>query len=141
MTLLEAYETKKEEYKDFADVYEQGWKDAVERYRWHDLRKDPNDLPTPETEVDVVCERHRTDKTYIIRTHGIYEDGTILENDSVWLWEDIDGEYNEEEDCFVVPKGWWEYRHYNVDEVYNNVIDDKVIAWRDVVPFEECVNE
>ena len=51
MTLLEAYETKKEQYKDFADVYEQGWKDAVERYRWHDLIKNPNDLPPNETEV------------------------------------------------------------------------------------------
>lgn len=25
--------------------------------------------------------------------------------------------------------GWWEYRHFNDDEGFNNVIDEKVLAW------------
>ncbi|MCQ2499783.1 MAG: hypothetical protein MJ117_00380 [Lachnospiraceae bacterium] len=118
--------------------------EKLNKYRWHDLRKNPQDLPEPETEVDVVCERkllprklYKNSKPIQIRTHAFYEDGTILENDSVWNWEDIDGEYNEEEDCYVVPEGWWEYRHYNPDEVYNNVIDDIIIAWRYIDPFED----
>ena len=86
-------------------------------------------LPETETEVLITTVRKfRGENRYIVTT-AFYEDGTVLENDSIWNWQDIDGEYNEEEDCYIVPQGWWEYRHYNPDEVYNNVIDDEVIAW------------
>lgn len=108
------------------------------KYRWHDLRKNPNDLPENEYEVDVVCERRYTNgKSTQIRTHAFYEDGTVLENDSIWSWEYLEGEYNEEEDCHVIPEGWWEYRHYNPNDCYNGVIDDCVIAWREIEPFKE----
>lgn len=111
----------------------------AERYAWHDLRKNPQDLPEPEKEVDVVCERkmlRKDSKPIQIRTHGFYEDGTILENDSEWNWEDLEGEYNEEEDCYVIQEGWWEFRHYGLDEFYNNVIDDEIVAWRYIEQFE-----
>lgn len=109
-----------------------------EKYRWHNLRKNPVDFPPIEVEVDVVCERkYRDGSSYRVRTHGFYEDGTILENDSDWNWEDISGEWCEEEDCYYVPEGWWEYKHYNQDDVYNNIIDDCVIAWRYIEQFEE----
>lgn len=110
-----------------------------EKYKWHDLRKNPEDLPTVEHEVDIVCEKRNQwdDRKSIIRTHGFYEDGTMSEYDSEWNWQDIEGEYNEEEDCYMVPKGWWEYRHYLYYEEYNNAIDDFVIAWREIDPFEE----
>lgn len=86
-------------------------------------------LPETETEVLITTVRkYKGENRYIVTT-AFYEDGTVLENDSIWNWQDIDGEYNEEEDCYIVPQGWWEYRHYNPDEVYNNVIDDEVIAW------------
>lgn len=106
-----------------------------EKYRRHDLRKNPEDLPPVETEVEVVCDSgHR-----IIITHGIYEDGSKHTEESEWLWNDIDcyGTYCEETDDYIIPEGWWEYRHYNCDECYNNVIDDKIIAWRYIEPFEE----
>lgn len=48
-----------------------------ERYRWHDLRKNPDDLPIPEKEVDVVCERKYAGKSVYTYTHALYEDGTI----------------------------------------------------------------
>lgn len=109
--------------------------DARNKYAWHDLRKNLEDLPPVETEVEVVC-----DNGYrIIITHGIYEDGSKHTEESEWFWYDIDcyGTYCEETDDYIIPEGWWEYMHYNCDECYNNVIDDKIIAWRYIKPFEE----
>ena len=63
-------------------------------------------------------------------TPALYEDGTMLEVDSKWIWEDIDyAGWDEEEDCGIIPEGWWENRHFNPDEVYNNPVDREVIAW------------
>ena len=88
-------------------------------------------LPETETEVFITAKRKYRDGTYReIVTTAMYEDGTVLENDSCWNWIEIDGEWDEENDCYIVPKGWWENRHYNPDEVYNNAVDDEVIAWR-----------
>lgn len=65
-----------------------------------------------------------------IITPALYEDGTMLEVNSKWRWEDIDyAGWDEEEDCGIIPEGWWENRHFNPDDVYNNVVDKKVIAW------------
>ena len=64
-------------------------------------------------------------------TPALYEDGTMLEVDSKWRWEDIDyAGWDEEEDCGIIPEGWWENRHFNPDEVYNNPVDREVIAWK-----------
>lgn len=65
-----------------------------------------------------------------IITPALYEDGTMLEINSKWNWEDIDyAGWDEEEDCGIIPEGWWENRHFNPDEVYNNPVDKEVIAW------------
>lgn len=65
-----------------------------------------------------------------IITPALYEDGTMLEHDSNWRWEDIDyAGWDEEEDCGIIPEGWWENRHFNPDDVYNNPVDREVIAW------------
>lgn len=95
-------------------------------------------LPECEQEV-LICTRK---KVYVSRKTGLewiekpiitpalYEDGTMLEIDSKWRWEDIDyAGWNEEEDCGIIPEGWWENRHFNPDEVYNNPVDREVIAW------------
>lgn len=88
-------------------------------------------MPPVETEVFILAKRkYRDGKCKYIRTTAMYEDGTILENDSCWRWEEIEGEWDEENDCYVIPEGWWENRHYNPDEVYNNVVDDEVVAWQ-----------
>lgn len=95
------------------------------------IRKHMNDgwipaekaLPRCEEEVFIQTERGT-------RTTAMYEDGTMREEDSIWHWCDIDGDWDEERDCMIIPKGWWEYRHFNPDDVYNNVVDEKVIAWR-----------
>ena len=65
-----------------------------------------------------------------IITSALYEDGTMLEVNSKWRWEDIDyAGWDEEEDCGIIPEGWWENRHFNPDDVYNNIVDKEVIAW------------
>ena len=88
-------------------------------------------MPPVETEVFIVAKRkYRGGEVRYITTTAMYEDGTVLENDSCWRWEDIEGEWDEENDCYIIPEGWWENRHYNPDEVYNNVIDDEVVAWQ-----------
>ena len=88
-------------------------------------------MPPVETEVLIVAKRkYRGGEVRYITTTAMYEDGTVLENDSCWRWEDIEGEWDEENDCYIIPEGWWEDRHYNPDEVYNNAVDDEVVAWQ-----------
>lgn len=112
-------ERSEQYYKDVPDTNVGKWIPVSER------------LPDTETEVIVLAKRKFKggDFRYIITT-AFYEDGTVLENESIWHWDDLDGEWNEEEDCYIIPEGWWEYRHYNMDEVYNNAIDNEVIAWQ-----------
>lgn len=87
-------------------------------------------LPDPETEVLITARRkYKSGGCVDIITTALYEDGNMLECDSCWDWVDIDGEYDEENDCYIIPEGWWEDRHFNPDEVYNNLVDDEVIAW------------
>lgn len=88
-------------------------------------------LPQCEQEVLVCAERRYIGgNTKMIITSAIYEDGTLSEVDSSWSWEDLDCEkWDDENDCGIIPEGWWEYRHYNPDEVYNNLIDDHILAW------------
>ena len=90
-------------------------------------------LPECEKEVLICTERKIVGKdAYIdsIVTPSIYEDGTMPECDSIWHWEDIDyAGWDEENDCGIIPEGWWENRHFNPDEVYNNPVDRKVVAW------------
>lgn len=90
-------------------------------------------LPECEQEVLICTEKKIVGKdAYIdsIITPAIYENGTMPECDSIWHWEDIDyADWNEENDCGIIPEGWWENRHFNPDEVYNNPVDRKVVAW------------
>lgn len=104
--------------KQEAEQYNNGWIPCTKQ------------MPPVETEVFILAKRKfKGGGCKYIRTTAMYEDGTVLENDSCWIWEDIEGEWDEENDCYIIPEGWWENRHYNPDDVYNNVIDDEVIAW------------
>ena len=91
-------------------------------------------LPEAEKEVQICAVGKLVNgKSHTIITHAMYEDGNIRENDSIWGWHnlDFDADWDEKEDCCIIPEGWWEYNHYlNPDyEEYNHLIDDKVIAW------------
>ena len=84
-------------------------------------------LPECEVEVLICYKYNNLEESHI--TTAINEDGTMLENDSILDWEDIDGEYDENEDCYILPQCWWEYRHFNPDDVYNNLVDAEVLGW------------
>lgn len=101
---------------------------------WISAKDNP---PTAEVEVLVYT------KGKIITT-AIYEDGTIREENSEWHWNELeywnDTNYDEENDSYIIPEGWWECRHYNPDDVYNNPIDDEVLFWQPL-PKEPKKNE
>lgn len=81
------------------------------------------EMPKAEVEVLIMTENGTV-------TTAMYEDGTMPEEDSFWFWSDIEFDYDEETDTNYIPEGWWEYRHFNADEVYNNPIDVKVVYWQ-----------
>lgn len=90
-------------------------------------------LPKVETEVLIYARRKYTGGHFKdIITTAMYEDGTVRENDSCWRWEEIEGEWDEEEDCYIIPEGWWENKHYNPDGELNYAVDDKILAWREL---------
>ncbi len=108
-----------QEWEDYCKEYNNGWISCSEQ------------MPPVETEVLILAKRKYKDgDSRYITTTAMYEDGTVLENDSCWYWENIDGAWDEENDCYIIPEGWWECRHYNPDDVYNNAVDDEVIAWQ-----------
>ena len=82
-------------------------------------------LPEPETQVLILADR----RGYPVITDGMYEDGKVTTEDSFWCWYEHDFEYDEEKDCYVIPEGWWEYKHYNGDDEYNHAVDDTVTHW------------
>ena len=125
----------KEMYKKVLDVIDRHTQNAP--YTENNVSEMPTGwipcserLPQVETEVYIVAKRkYRDGGVRYIATTAMYEDGTVNEEDSAWVWYDIEGEWDEEHDCYKIPQGWWEYKHYNHDDCYNNAIDDEVIAW------------
>lgn len=99
---------------------------------WRNPNTDP---PKVETEV-LVLYSNGIDGYGITTAH--YEDGNVLLQDSTWYWEDLPdwGTYDEEKDDYRIPEGWWEYRHFNPDEIYNNQIDSPVVGWMPLPPNE-----
>ena len=96
---------------------------------WRDPANDP---PTVETDV-LGLYRYNG---YMGITTAHYEDGNVFSQDSEWNWEDLPawGTYDEERDDYRIPEGWWEYRHFNPDDVYNNKIDCPVVGWMPMPP-------
>lgn len=98
---------------------------------WRNPETDP---PEVETEVLVLYRRY----DYLGITTAQYEDGNVFAQDSEWNWEDLPdwGTYDEERDDYRIPEGWWEYRHFNQDDVYDNKIDCPVVGWMPLPPKE-----
>ncbi len=88
-------------------------------------------LPQPEMEVLVLVEHRYVygDGAHKIITTAMYEDGKQPVEESAWNWCDLDSYYDEESGQDLIPEGWWEYRHYNPDYVYNNAVDGTVTHW------------
>lgn len=105
--------------------------DHHNKYRWHDLRKDPADLPPNEYEVDIAyieCDK----KTYTAR--AIYEDGNVHSDNSI-LWEDFSDwcDWCEDTEDWIIPKCWLEYTSFGDTFIQ---IFSEVIAWREIEPFK-----
>lgn len=98
---------------------------------WRNPETDP-----PKVETEVLVMYRRDDYLGITTAH--YEDGNVFSEDSEWNWEDLPdwGTYDEERDDYRIPEGWWEYRHFNPDDVYNNKIDCTVVGWMPLPPKE-----
>lgn len=96
-------------------------------------------MPPVETDVLILAKRKFKGGDFkYITTTAMYEDGTVSECNSCWYWYDIEGKFDEENDCYIIPEGWWENKHYNPDECYNNEVDDEVIAWQPLPePYKE----
>ena len=102
---------------------------------WPEWRNPETDPPKVEEEVLVM---YRTLSFGYGITTGYYEDGTILSQDSIFCWDDLAewGELDEEHDDYIIPEGWWEYRHFNQDEAYNNRVNFLVVGWMPLPPKE-----
>ena len=101
---------------------------------WRDPETDP---PKVEEEVLIM---YQTESGECGITTAHYEDGTLLSQDSIFYWDELAawGELDEEHDDYIIPKGWWEYRHFNQYEVYDNRVDYPVIGW---MPLPEKVKK
>lgn len=82
-------------------------------------------LPEAETEVLILVNHG---KIKIITT-AMYEDGRMPVDDSMFNWYDFEFVYDEENDQYLIPEGWWEYKHYNHDDTYDNEVDGFVTHW------------
>lgn len=98
--------------------------DVIERPQWISVE---DKLPNTETEVLIVCNRNG----FRFVCPAIYEDGTVLTQDSIWSWYELDnyGTYSEENDDYFIPEGWWENRQFTPDDVYNSPVDCPVTHW------------
>ena len=101
-------------------------------FEWRNPETDP---PKVEEEVLIM---YQTASGGCGITTAHYEDGTLLSQDSIFCWDELAawGELDEEHDDYIIPKGWWEYRHFNQDEVYNNRVDYPVRGWMPLPPKE-----
>lgn len=130
-----------EEHKQLAEWLEElsTMREKEEKYRWHDLRKNPNDLPEIEHEVVVAYTTPYTNRK-TITARAVYEDGSITQPESAFDWEEYvgnDGEcdYSKEKDEYMIPVGWFESHWYG--EECHEMYDAKIIAWREIEQFEE----
>ena len=98
-------------------------------------------MPEVETKVLIRAQRKCGDTIDSIITIAFYEDGTVLEDNSLWNWEEIWewGEYDEEKDGYRIPKGWWE--GYQYGELSNNDINDEVTHWMPLPELPEGEND
>ena len=124
---IEILDPEHREYYDGMDEVNEACRmgmEALERTRWIPCSER---LPGTETEVLALCRRGGV--SFVCP--AMHEDGTIITSESIWNWNEIEGYglYSEEADDWFIPEGWWEYRQFNDDDVYNNLIDCAVTHW------------
>ena len=85
----------------------------------------------PKNEVDVlICAQRRYYKggTIPVVSTAFYTDGKMNTEESGYNWDlgNVDMEYDEEVDAYIVPEGWWEYVRYGEEF---SAVDDFVTHW------------
>lgn len=121
---------------DAMDVLEDAPAVVPDVQRWRNPETDP-----PKVEEDVLILFKTACGGYGITTAN-YEDGTVFSQKSAFYWEEISewGTYDEESDDYFIPKGWWEYRYFNQDDIYDNRVDAHVVGWMPLPPKEVTQN-
>lgn len=108
--------------------------------KWHLLAD--GDFPKAEESVLLVAKHiGYQGKVYYNTFRGIYEDGTIHSEDSIWSWNSdyTDAlEYCEETDDYIIGEGWYEESLYNPENMSYEIDErDKIIAWMELPKFRE----
>ena len=90
----------------------------------------------PENEVDVlICTQRRYYKggTIPVVSTAFYTDGKMNTEESGYNWDlgNVDMEYDEEVDAYIVPEGWWESVRYGEEF---SAVDDFVTHWMPLPP-------
>lgn len=115
--LVKALEYDRDQYrKGFADGMEHG------KPQWISVE---DRLPEPEQEVLAVCRK----RYGLVVVPAIYENGEVNTYDSTWNWYDCDFPYDEENDVYIIPEGWWENRYFNPEDTFNSPVDAPVTHW------------
>jgi hypothetical protein len=86
----------------------------------------------PENEVDVlICAQRRYYKggTIPVVSIAFHTDGKMKTEESGYNWDlgNVDMEYDEEADAYIVPEGWWESVRYGEEF---SAVDDFVTHWQ-----------
>ena len=90
-----------------------------DKYRWHDLRKNPDDLTDPDIECEVVVKRTYSD-------YRMIEHARRIELSDAFYW-------------YVEHYGYVQHPKYKNGYGGDNTIE--VITWREVETFEETEDE
>lgn len=85
----------------------------------------------PENERDVlicVTRKHYLHPEKYIRfvVKAFYTDGKHNTEQSNYVWDNCDFEYDEKEDAYIIPENWWESVDYTEEF---SVVDDFVTHW------------
>lgn len=88
-------------------------------------------FPANEEEVEISCKRiyfvGGEKRTAYFTARAFYTDGTMNTEESSFCWNDCDDfEYDENNDAYIIPEGWWEYVTFGEEF---GVVDTEVLAW------------
>lgn len=118
-------------HNDALECERQAWLQDQEKYRWIPVTER---LPENEVDVLVLAERRLYGireldrKTVRVVATAFHTDGKMNTEESGYNWEldNVDMEYDEDADAFIVPEGWWEAVRYGEEF---SAVDDFVTHW------------
>ena len=117
------------DYNDYVYIDKRELAKRVEKIKGVDLDRPQGWIPCserlPKAEEKVWIQTERGKVCF-----AMYEDGTISEDDSAWNWYDLPfDKWDEENDCGIISKGWWEWTEFHPDNEFDCPVDEVVAAW------------